>query len=140
MSPQVNDLKRKTEDDFQECEDVLHQLEKNELVALLKSCWESKNKGVQSLIRNVVLKKQKKDEEKRKQSEKYKIIIFETNWVFPDPPVDNPQPRWKRTDRELGSRRSQGRKQGLVFIVDVQWMLILKKWIGMIQRESLKSQ
>jgi len=83
MSSQSNDEKRKSENDFQECEDVLHQLEKNELVDLVKSCWESKNKNVQSLILNAVSKKQKRDEAKKKQIELDKKCIFETNWIFP---------------------------------------------------------
>ena len=76
--------KRKSEDDFQECEDVLHQIEKNELVNLLKSCWGSKHEDVQFLIQNAVSKKQKKDEDKRRQIEQDKKDIYETNWVFPD--------------------------------------------------------
>ena len=105
MSTKKVSEKQKNEDDFQECEQVLLQLEKDDLVSLLKSFWETKNSTVKSMIQNVVSKKQRLDEERKQQIEQDMKDIYETNWVFPHAPIRSHKRPSQSVHVEVGDRK-----------------------------------
>lgn len=91
MSSNEDKEKEKTEDDFKEMKEIFSEMEKYELLNMIKDCWEAKNNEIQSLIRNTVAKKRRQDDKIQEQKDQDKKDIFETNWVFPETFTGCPQ-------------------------------------------------